>query len=153
MWRWWWWWGWDEIEPNPSEERPVPPVLGPLHPLLLHHPPPSPNEEGGQLAPGPFEPQNQQLQQHRSPQTKGSSETEALCPPAPGQQGEAKRVRGRRFGEEHTKQQQQTKQQHTKQHEQQQDTEAEQLGWNQEVGLDLLSGGREMEMICWNVIC
>ena len=141
MWRWWWWWDWNKVKPNPSEKGSLPPVLGPLHPLLLHHPPPSPNEEGGQLAPGPFEPQNQQLQQHRSPQTKGSSETEALCPPAPGQQGEAKRVRGRRFGEEHTKQQQQ------------QDTEAEQLGWNQEVGLDLLSGGRKMEMICWNVIC
>ena len=150
MWRW-WWWGWsdDKIEPNPSEERPLPTILGALHPLLvnLHPPIPSPNAAGGKLTPGPFEPQNKQLQQYCSPQTKGASKTEALCPPAAGQ-GKSKRVRGRRvvIREEHTEFEQQ----------QQQDTEAQQLRWNQEVGLDLLSGGRKICLarakMWWNVM-
>ena len=129
MWRWCWWWRWcdDQVKPNPSEERPLAALLGALHPLLLHHTPPPPDAAGGQLAPRSFE--NKQLQQYwESGQTKGSSKTEALCPPA-SVQGAAKRVRGG-FREEHTEQHQ---------HTEQQDTEAKQLCGNQEVGLHLLS--------------
>ena len=135
MWRWWWRWSDDKIEPNPSEERSLPPILGALHPLLvnLHPPIPSTDATGGKLTPGPFEPQNKQLQQYCSSKTKSASKTEALCPPAAGQ-GESKRARGIVIREEHTKQHEQ----------QQQDTEAQQLCWNQEVGLHLLSGGRKM---------
>ena len=136
MWRWWrWWWSDAKVEPNPSEERSLPPILGALNPLLvvnLHPPIPSTHATGGKLTPGPFEPQNKQLQQYCSSKTKSASKTEALCPPAAGQ-GESKRARGIVIREEHTKQQQQ-----------QQDSEAQQLCWNQEVGLDLLSGGRKM---------